>query len=146
MRKVTFCGHSSLTEEEKRFLEERLYVEIEKLIFDGAEEFLLGDYGQFDRLCARVVRKLQEKYPHIKSVLVLPYLDREYDAKLYDIVEYAPIETVPKRFCILKRNEYMVKQADVVIAYVKHEWGGAAKTLEYAKRKNKAVVELRMNI
>ena len=146
MKTVTFCGHSSLTKEEKHFLEERLYAEIEKLILNGAEEFLLGNYGQFDMLCARVVGRLRKKYPQIKSVLVIPYLNREYDAELYDIVEYAPLEKVPKRFCISKRNEYMVKKADVVVTYVKHEWGGAAKTLEFAKRKKKTVAELRMEI
>ena len=146
MKTVTFCGHSSLTEEEKRFIEERLYVEIEKLISNGAEEFLVGNYGQFDMLCARVVGELRKKYPQIKSVLVIPCLNRERDAELYDIVEYAPLETVPKRFCILKRNEYVVKKADIVVAYVKREWGGAAKTLEFAKRKKKVVLELGMTI
>ena len=34
----------------------------------------------------------------------------------------------------------MVNEADVVIAYVLHDWGGAAKTLDYAMRKRKAVI------
>ena len=34
----------------------------------------------------------------------------------------------------------MVSEADVVIAYVTHGWGGAAKTLEYARRSGKKVI------
>lgn len=143
MKTVTFCGHSTLTAAEEDFLEKRVYAETEKLILNGAEEFLLGNYGKFDSLCTRIVRKLQKKYPQIKSVLVIPYLNREHNADLYDVVEYPPLETVPKRLCILRRNEYVVKKADVVVAYVKREWGGAAKTLDFANQKKKPIVDLR---
>lgn len=36
----------------------------------------------------------------------------------------------------------MVNSADLVIAYVTYSWGGAAKTLAYAKRKNVPVYNL----
>ena len=36
----------------------------------------------------------------------------------------------------------MVNEADLVIAYVMYSLGGAAKTLEYAKRKKKAIINL----
>ena len=144
MKRVTFCGHSDLCGADNEEFRKRLYDEIEKQIKLGAEEFLLGGYGHFDILCAKKVKELKEKYPHVKSVLVIPYLDRKYDyPELYDLSEYPPIEKTPKRYAILKRNEYMVQKADVVIAFVEHSWGGAAKTLDYAKRKKKTVVELK---
>lgn len=34
----------------------------------------------------------------------------------------------------------MVDEADVVAAYVLHDWGGAAKTLDYAMKKRKTVI------
>ena len=34
----------------------------------------------------------------------------------------------------------MVDEADIVVAYVLHDWGGAAKTLDYAMRKGKTVI------
>jgi hypothetical protein len=34
----------------------------------------------------------------------------------------------------------MVGQADVVVAYVIHEWGGAATTLRYAEAKKKTII------
>ena len=36
----------------------------------------------------------------------------------------------------------MVEEADLVIAFVAYSWGGAAKTLEYAKRKKKTIINL----
>ena len=59
---------------------------------------------------------------------------------LYDYSLYPSLESVPKRYAILKRNEIMVNEADVVVAYVLHDWGGAAKTLGYAMRKRKTVI------
>ena len=73
-------------------------------------------------------------------MLVIPYLNREYDEEMYDYTLYPSLETVPPRYAILRRNEWMVSEADVVIAYVTHGWGGAAKTLEYARRRGKKVV------
>ena len=137
---VTFCGHSTLSIEETKYLEEKLFMEIEKLILKGAEEFLLGGYGNFDFISAKTVKKLKNKYPHIKSVLVIPYLNREYNSiSLYDATEYPPIEKVPKKLAIIKRNEYMVDKSDVVIAYVKFSWGGARITLDYAIKKKKKI-------
>ncbi len=138
---VTFCGHGKITyTDETRTL---LRDTIEKLISEGADEFLLGGYGAFDVMAANAVKNLKEKYPYIKSVLVVPYIDRDFDKDLYDCSVYPPIERVPKRFAISKRNEWMVDRADVVVAYVDHDWGGAAKTLKYALKRKKHVVNIR---
>lgn len=45
------------------------------------------------------------------------------------------LELVPRRFAITHRNRWMVDQADYVVAYVDHNYGGAAQTLKYAKGK-----------
>lgn len=142
IKTVTFCGHRELSPEEKSNLRERLYSEIERLIQNGAEEFLLGGYGDFDFLSARVVKELKGKYPHIRSVLVLAYLHQRYNKELYDSTQYPPLETVPKPFAILKRNQYMAEKSDVVISYVNVSFGGAIKTLEYAIRKKKINIML----
>ena len=96
--------------------------------------------GQFDALAAAVVRKQKEQHPKIRSVLVLPYLDRPFDASDYDETVYPPLEKVPKRYAISRRNERMIDRSDVVIAYVSHSFGGAYHTLCYAQRKQKRIV------
>ena len=138
---VTFCGHG-----DKHYGEDvrkRLHDIVEELIKEGAKEFLLGGYGSFDSMAAGVVRKLQQTYPKIRSTLVIPYLDRKYDnLDYYDASIYPPIEKAPKRLAIIKRNEWMVDNSDILVAYVDHDWGGAARTYAYAVRRKKKVINL----
>ena len=141
MKCVTFCGHGEIHGENE--LKEWLERTVEDLIKNGAEIFLLGGYGRFDSMAALTVWDLKKRYPHIKSTLVVPYLDRKYPSKYYDDTLYPSLENVPKRFAISKRNEWMVNEADVVVAYVIHSWGGAAKTLEYAERKKKKIINFK---
>ncbi len=142
MKTVTFCGHSDLCGIDITALKQKLYNEIKYLVVQGAREFLLGGYGDFDFLCAQTVKELKTEYMDILSVIVLPYLDKEYDKKLYDCSEYPNIENVPLKFAILKRNQYMVQKSDAVIAYVCHSWGGAAKMLAFANKKGKVIINL----
>ena len=134
---VTFCGHSDTqdTPELRSWLQEAIREQVES----GATLFLLGGYGSFDGIAASVVWELKKDYPEIESILVLPYLDRNVDASKYDGTTYPPLENVPRRYAISKRNHWMVESADVVIANVKYGWGGAAQTLEYAMKKKKKI-------
>lgn len=134
---VTFFGHAEIAQSDN--LRSWLISTIEPLILDGADTFYLGGYGSFDSLAATVLRELKKTYPHIQLVLVLAYLNRNTDTSGYDSTLYPELEEVPPRFAISKRNERMVDLSDVVVAYVTHGWGGAAKTLEYAKRKRKVI-------
>ncbi len=136
---VTFCGHSKIykTEEISKWLD----LILPSLIEGGAGIFYLGGYGDFDNLAASAVRRQKAVYPDIESVLVLAYLNRDVDASRYDTTTYPPLERVPPRFAILKRNEWMVSASDVVVSGVTHGWGGAAKTLDFAKRKKKVIFQ-----
>jgi uncharacterized phage-like protein YoqJ len=133
---VTFCGHGDCHGDDVR---RWLQIQVEKTIEEGADLFYLGGYGGFDRMAASVVWELKREHPEIQSVLVLPYLDRKVNTEKYDGTTYPPLESVPKRFAISRRNQWMVDQSDVVIAYVLHDWGGAATTLDYARRKHKII-------
>lgn len=135
---VTFCGHREVYQPDA--VRAWLTDCVETLICKGATDFYLGGHGAFDSMAASVVWKLKEKYPGICSVLVIPYLNREIDTSRYDLTTYPPLENVPKRFAISRRNQWMCQTADVVVAYVRHIWGGAAATLEYAVKKKKRVI------
>ncbi len=145
---VTFIGHGKLNIDDE--LKSRIKAEIEKCIDGDADTFYLGGYGDFDFACARIVKEVQKTFPEIKSYLITPYLNPVMQKKLkyierlnlYDGSIYPEIEEVPYKFAISKRNEWMVEQADVIIAFVDHDWGGAATTLQYAKRKKKTIINL----
>ena len=68
------------------------------------------------------------------------YLQGEMDGFGYDDSVYPPLESVPPRFAIPKRNQWMVQQSNVVVSYVLHDWGGAAATLRYARQKKKIIL------
>ena len=143
---ITFCGHSnfSFSDTTKNELKNLLIENIRK---NPTCKFYLGGYGDFDSLCLRTLRELKTDFPDIELLFITPYLDNNYSklelAKYYyDDIIFPPIENVPHKFAILKRNEWMVDSADLVIAYVKYSWGGAAKTLEYAKRKKVPIINI----
>lgn len=135
---VTFCGHREI--EQTTEVEEWLQTVIHGLIEQGATTFYLGGYGAFDGLAASVLRKEKKNHPWIELILVLAYLNGRQDAAGYDGSVYPELEKIPRRFAILHRNRWMVQSADVVVAYVLHDWGGAATTLRYAKQKRKRII------
>ncbi|OUN75834.1 hypothetical protein B5G12_01855 [Faecalibacterium sp. An58] len=135
---VTFCGHREIAQTTE--VEEWLQTVIHSLIEQGATTFYLGGYGAFDGLAASVLRKEKKNHPSIELILVLAYLNGRQDAVGYDGSVYPELEKIPRRFAILHRNRWMVQSADVVVAYVLHDWGGAATTLRYAKQKRKRII------
>lgn len=137
--KVTFCGHSEINQinDFSKWLDSIL----PSLIEGGATTFYLGGYGNFDYLAAEAVKRQKAIYPHIKSLLGLPYLNKQFDAADYDDAIYPLLEKTPPRYAIVKRNQWMVCACDVVISGVIYNWGGAAKTLEFAKRKEKIIFQ-----
>lgn len=135
---VTFCGHSHVNDADE--LKEWLGKVLDQLIAEGADRFYLGGYGDFDRMAAEAVKAKKDERPDIEMALVTAYLSRQADGEFYDYMIYPTLKDVTQRSAIPKRNEWMVDAADVVVAYVTHEWGGAAKTLEYARRCGKRVI------
>ena len=143
---ITFCGHSDFmfSDNVKQQLKDILLSEIIK---NPTCKFYLGGYGDFDSLCLRTLRELKKEFQSIELIFITPYIDKNYSklefAKYhYDDVIFPPLESVPRKFAILKRNEWMVDSANLVIAYVKYSWSGAAKTLEYAKRKKVPIINI----
>ena len=121
----------------------------EQMTKEHITEFWVGNYGDFDRLCARAVRELQKKYPLIRLCLVIPYITFEMNGNKttyenhYDEIIMAEIPLgTPKKLWILKCNEYMVEHSDFLIGYVQHNRGGAYQTLQYAKKKHKMLWNL----
>lgn len=146
---ITFIGHSSLYDGMN--LSEKIRDVI--LTNANAQEKLLfycGGYGDFDNICAKVCRSIRDEKVDSEVIFVTPYITEvqqkkiKYllDGNLYDSTIYPPLENVLPRFAISKRNEWMIDVADLVIAYVKFSYGGAYKSLEYARKKQKHVINL----
>lgn len=133
-------------------VEERLNAEMEKLLqTDNEFRFLTGGMGQFDDMGAGAVRKTKHRHPEkrITLALVLPYLsnrlntDKAYSHFYYDqIIIPEELDMVHYKAAIQRRNRWMVDKADIVLAYIYRDFGGALATVRYAQRQGKSVIHL----
>lgn len=103
---ATFIGHRQCTGLDT----ENLRNEIEGLVQKGVCNFLNGGMGSFDWTCARIVHEMREKYPQIRSYLVIPYLSfRVLEPQYFDEVIYPEgFEKYHYKAAIVKRNQYLV--------------------------------------
>lgn len=146
---ISFIGHRSLNHYNGLFERVQQAI-IENIGFVERVVFLCGGYGDFDDLCAQVCRSIKAKRGNCEISFVTPYMTVAQQEKikglmklkLYDSVVYPPLEQVPLKFAICKRNEWMIDQSDFIIACVEHSFGGAYQSLNYARRKEKRIVNL----
>ncbi len=136
-----FAGHGKLMYSQD--IKNQVFNKCRELITDfEVNEFWVGHYGNFDKLAADTVRNLKQQYSDTTLNLVIPYLTKDIDTykeqyyEDYDNILMAKIPDGTPRLCqILKCNQYMVDKSNYLIACVNYAFGGAAKTVEYAKRK-----------
>ncbi len=138
-----FFGHKDAPSSVYDKLEEA----IEKIIVDrGVTSFLVGNQGQFDSMALKALRQMKEKYPYISYNVVLAYMPAEKEEwNPYEFGETMlpeGIEIIHPRYAISWRNKWMVNEADIVIAYITHSWGGAAQYVEKARKKEKPIINL----
>ena len=139
---VAFFGHADFIGD---FQDERKLLSLlEEVVGEAEVDFLLGEYGDFDRFARECARKYREKHAVARLIFVTPYFIPEQTAEEkrrrfepFDTILYPPLENVPLRFCIAHRNRWMVERADVVICCVSHSYGGAYEAYRYAVRKRK---------
>ncbi|MDE6727110.1 MAG: hypothetical protein K2J80_04105 [Oscillospiraceae bacterium] len=138
---VSLFGHKNTPSSVKPFLEKT----VRRLIEENKEiTFLVGTHGAFDLMAQEVLKQAIERYPRITCHIVLAYIPVDGNAKRYALPTLVPegIESVPKKFAISYRNDYMVKECDTVICYITHDWGGAAQFVDKARHKGKNIINL----
>lgn len=145
----TFLGHRKVYQSA---IEARLDAEIEKLLqTDNEFLFLTGGMGQFDDMAASAVRaaKCRHSEKCITLTLVLPYMsnrlntNKEYYQSYYDqIIIPEELNTAYYKAAIQRRNRWMVDRADIVIAYISRDFGGALASVKYAQKHGKPVINI----
>ena len=143
MKSCFFIGHREASSE----ILPALRAAVERHIVDyGVTEFIVGNYGGFDRMAAKAVIEAKTRHPQITLTLLLPYHPAERPIDLppgFDNSFYPPdMEKVPRRFAISKANRYMVDHTDYLIAYAWHPASNARNLVGYTMRKNKAVTNI----
>ena len=136
-----FFGHREVTHN----IRPKLTAIIEKLIAEeDVTEFYVGHQGQFDNMVYSVLKELKEKYSQIRYTVVLAYMPDVHIKEVYGEDTLFPdgLESVPKRFAISNRNDWMIQQSGFAVCYVYKVTGGAAKFREKAEKKGIRIIDV----
>ena len=109
MKSCFFIGHREASEEIFSALTEAVEHHI---VHYGVTEFIVGNYGGFDRMAARAVISAKALHPEISLLLLLSYHPAERPVETppdFDGTFYSPdMKSVPHRYAIARANRYMV--------------------------------------
>lgn len=133
---------------------ENITEQLDKAVLEAAEQgciiFYTGAMGRFDSLFSSSVRKAKRSYPNIKLICVKPYMTKEinengeYLYTLYDdIIIPTELADIHPKSAIPKRNRLLVDWSNVVIGYIKRQYGGAYTALKYAHSQKKEIIMIR---
>lgn len=147
---ISFFGHRYL--ECGADIENRLDKLLHNLITQQEYvDFLIGRDGGFDLLASSAIKRAIRSYAYRNThfSLVLPYMKAEYRdneksyLEYYDEVEICSesAESHPKS-AIQVRNRSIVDRSDLVMCCIQHKSGGAYKTIQYAEKQGKKIVNL----
>lgn len=143
MKSCFFIGHREASEEIFSALTEAVEHHI---VHCGVTEFIVGNYGGFDRMAARAVISAKALYPGITLLLLLSYHPAERPLETppgFDGTFYPPgMESVSRRYAIVRANRYMVDHVDYLIAYAWHPARNARELTAHALRKGVVVTNL----
>jgi uncharacterized phage-like protein YoqJ len=149
---VCFTGHRALPR--SSFALTRELVRIVTLLAErGYDRFYAGGAVGFDMLAAEIVLEIRESLPSIRLILALPCREHfrawgERDRARFDALSSAADELVyvSEQYsagCELRRNQYMVDRAAIVVAYYNgNTRSGTGSTVAYAREQGKEIVEV----
>lgn len=147
---VSFFGHRYI--ERGTEIEERLDKLLHDLITqEEYVDFLIGWNGNFDLLASAAIKRAVRSYNYGNThfTLVLPYMKAEYRANEKEYLDY-----LMKSRCVLNRPkrtrsllpksaiEAMIDRSDLVVCCIQHKSGGAYRTIQYAEKQGKKIVNL----
>lgn len=145
-----FCcgfGHSDCYKTDSNVLTEILE---EILIKYSVENFLIGEFGNFDRTFFKSAHRLKTKYTNnVKLILVKPYFtqqllkDSDFYRKNFDeIIIPEESSNAHYKHAITVCNRWKIVKSDYVISGVYKSYGGAFEAVKYANKKCKRIIYL----
>ncbi len=136
----TFFGHRNATDEVKASLKNIILYLVEK---EHIERFLVGNNGNFDFYAQCVLQELKNEGRDICYDIILSRVgekalsDNQNNTLFPEELE----NTIPK-YTISKRNDWLIKSSNILIAYVKHNFSNSGKWMEKAQKRGLKVINL----
>lgn len=143
MKSCFFIGHRSVSSEIRAKLEAAVERHIREY---DVTEFIVGHYGDFDRMAQSVLKRAKEHYPQIQLLLLIPYHPNEHYIEVPEgFSSYYPagMETVPRQFAIPRANRIIIGSVDYLICYDAGRIGNTRELVEYARhRERKGLIHI----
>ena len=137
---LCFFGHSDF--EKTPEIEKEVIDFLEMHISPCDATFLLGEHGNFDFFAYQCCCRYKKAHPTAQIEVIIPYrnLDvRIAELPMVDHIVYPNLDHIPKKFAILYRNSWMIKQSDLIVSYVNYHRGGAYQATQKALKMGKPV-------
>ena len=133
-----FIGHRDAPSQARELLESAVERHI---CLYGVTDFYVGRYGRFDSMAANAVKSAKTRHPGVTLTMLLAYHPYERPIQTpdgFDGTFYPPnMETVPRRYAIVRANRYMVTISDYLIAYDAGYVGNTRELVAFARRREK---------
>lgn len=115
--------------------------------YHKVDEFWLCEQGTFDCLARLVMKELKKEFNWINLCIFPAYYPN--NAKMdwiedndYDMMYPDEVAKTPPQVAILRRNDYIAKNADYIICYIKHNSGGAYTAVKRAAKNGKKIINI----
>ena len=148
-RACAVTGHRIL---QKDFNKNALKELFKKMVEKEFNIFLVGMAIGFDTACFQVLEEIR-KDKDIKIIACVPCKNQDVRFNLEQQAEYKRMLSVADSVvilseeytskCMQQRNEFMVDNASVLVAYKKRERGGTANTVKYAIKTGVLIIEVK---
>ncbi len=147
IKSCVFTGHRNISSD---FSAEKLENAIDECISRGCVNFYCGMAKGFDLLAGAEILKRKKEGKKVRLIACIPYPEqpKNYDEKskvLYNEIlkntdEKHVLFKEYTKWCMAKRNEFMVDLSDVMIAYLNADSGGTFYTVKKFLQKKKGYI------
>lgn len=134
-----FFGHRDAPQ----IVKEKIKDAILNLLNEGYRSFFVGNNGSFDALTQAALQEVGEKNPELKYNIVLSRIDESaLNGKQEMTIFPEGGERFLPKYAILKRNDWMLKRASVLVVYLLNSYSNVAKYVKRARKKGIRVINL----
>lgn len=135
----TFLGHRDTPDSIKNTLRNTVKDLLRK---NNISMFYVGNNGNFDKMVQGILNELSEQYPINYRIVLSSFNEKVGTEDFQKTILPEGFEKVPPRFRICWRNEWMIKNSEIIITYVTHPSSGAYKYKQFAEKQNKTIISI----
>ena len=139
-KKCTFMGNTDATPSAE-ILNKAQTIVVDLIEKHNVTTFYCDGYGTFNFMMAQYINELKKIYPNIKSIYIATYFNKytlsNINKTLYDDIIFPKLLHTQYTYTALKRNKWIIKNVDYLIAFIQYTFGGTYKSWQYANSKKK---------